>query len=84
MTLCGIFFARYSRMRSSLPVNLVTEENGIKLSSNRLLSQGITGCPTRLREQRIRFGPTFDSAGLDAVRAVGRDQQRGEGCPLGG
>jgi hypothetical protein len=27
MTLCGIFFARYSRMRSSLPVNLVTAEN---------------------------------------------------------
>src|SRR5438093_4329367 len=26
MTLTGIFFSRYSRMRSSLPVSLVTEE----------------------------------------------------------
>src|SRR3989442_6206640 len=25
MTLCGIFLSRYSRMRSSFPVNLVTE-----------------------------------------------------------
>jgi hypothetical protein len=49
----------------------------MKLGSNILLYQGVTGYSTRFRAQGVRFGPTFDSTGLDAVRAVGMDHQRG-------
>ncbi len=64
----------------SLGLNLMlfdSDPNVIKLSSNTLLYQGVTGCSTRFRKQWVRFGPTFDRAGLDAVRAVGIDHQRG-------
>lgn len=54
-----------------------SDPNVIKLSSNTLLYQGITGFSTRFRQQGVRFGPTFDRAGLDAVRAVGINHQRG-------
>ena len=46
-----------------------------------LLYQGVTCDSTRLHEERIRFGPAFDGTGLDAVRAVGIDDQRGQGFP---
>ena len=51
--------------------------NVIKLSSNMLLYQGVTCYATRCHEERVRLGPAFDGAGLDAVRAVGIDHQRG-------
>jgi hypothetical protein len=61
---------------------LVTDKKGyganvIKLSSNMLLYQRVVGFSPRFREQWVRFGPTFDRAGLDTVRAVGIDHQRG-------
>jgi hypothetical protein len=55
--------------------------NGIKLSSNRLLYQSVTCDATRLHKERVRLGPAFDGAGLDAVRAVGLDHQRGSEGP---
>ena len=46
-----------------------------------LLYQGVTCYSPGLHEERVRLGPAFDSAGLDAVRAVGIDHQRGQGFP---
>jgi hypothetical protein len=55
----------------------IRESNGIKLSSNMLLYQGVTCYSTRFHEERVRLGPTFDGTGLDAVRAVRIDHQQG-------
>jgi len=52
-----------------------SDPNGIKLSSNTLLYQGFTGFSPWFCEERIRFGPAFDGAWLDAVRTVGIDDQ---------
>src|SRR5437660_9544584 len=57
-----------------------SDSNGIKLSSNTLLFQGVTGFLRRFREKRIRLWPAFPGTGLDAVRAVGVDD-RVEGVP---
>ncbi len=53
----------------------------MKFSSNTLLFQGVTYDSTRLHEERGRLGPACDGAGLDAVRAVRMDPQRGQGVP---
>src|SRR5437660_7353268 len=57
-----------------------SDSNGIKLSSNTLLFQGVTGCLRRFREKRIRLWPAFPGTGLDTVRSVGMDH-RGQGVP---
>ena len=47
-----------------------------------LLYQGVTCFSTRFREAWVRLRPMLNGAGLDAVRSVGRDHQRGQGVPL--
>jgi hypothetical protein len=47
----------------------------MKLSSNTRLYKSLTGFSTGFCEERIRFGPAFDGARLDTVRAVGIDDQ---------
>jgi len=47
--------------------------NGIKLSSNTLLYQSVTGYSTRLHEERVRLGTALNGARLDPVRSVGVD-----------
>ena len=62
-------------------MNLGSWPNGIKLSSTMLLFQGVTCYPTRFHEERIRFGPAFDVAGLDAVWSLRIDHLRGQWFP---
>ena len=61
--------------------NFESDSNGIKLSSNTLLYQNVTGFSTWFCEERVRLGPTFDGPWLDPVRSVGIDHQRGQGFP---
>jgi hypothetical protein len=58
-----------------------SEWNILKLSSNVLLYQGVTGFSPRFHEQGVRFGPTVDRAGLDAIRAGGLTTSEGKGAP---
>src|SRR5262245_63262640 len=53
MTLCGIFFSRYSRMRSSFPVNLVVVDNFPFGLPNRLPSLFLRAKASLVREEII-------------------------------
>src|SRR5262252_8287987 len=58
-----------------------SDPNGIKLSSNTLLYQNVTGVSTWFCEEWVRLGPTFHGPRLDSPRSVGIDYQRGQGFP---
>ena len=73
--------APHSRSARRASILSESDPNGIKLGSNTLLYQGITGFSTRFHEERVRLGPAFDRAGLDPVRSVGIDHERGQWFP---